>query len=222
MNLRPALLLAERIRGILAPHCERLEIAGSIRRGRAEVNDIDFVLQPRAGRDAAVRELLRRCTVVKDGPECMMVRSKEGVQVDVWFARGETRDMFNTTPSNWGSLLLCRTGSKEHNIHLAQRARAQEMKWETSRGLVVHPDTARAAVVAGATEEEIFQCLGLDFIPPAHRERTVDLSRRGEGREEEKRDWAAESFLPDPEPPSPAGQSCRSASEGGAAATALP
>jgi DNA polymerase (family X) len=172
MKLHEAYSLAEKIKRLLAPMCERIEIAGSIRRARPEVNDIDFVLQPRSN-DAAeeLRAILRKCPVVRDGRQFMEVRSKEGVIVDVWFAHGGAGDMFERVPSNFGSLLLCRTGSKEHNVWLCERARAMEMKWETSRGLVAHPETVKEKIVASATEEEIFAALGLPFIPPVEREK---------------------------------------------------
>ena len=192
MKVRDAMLLAEKIRDVLIPFCEpeRCAIAGSIRRARPEVNDVDLVVQPRGlEAAAALRAVLRKCPVVKEGPHYMVVRSKCGFPIDVWFAHGGTSDLLTSEPGNWGSLLLCRTGSKEHNIVLAQKARTMEMKWETSRGLVLNPDTARAKVIASATEEEIFQCLGMEFVPPAFREAQGLVPRRAEGGEEEKTDW---------------------------------
>lgn len=194
MKLHEAYPLAERIKRVLAPHCDKIEIAGSIRRARDHVNDIDIVLLPHAGNDAAeeLRRLLRKCPVVKDGRQMMVVRSKEGIQIDVWFAHHGAGDMFERTPSNWGTLLLCRTGSMEHNIWLAQRAQAMDLKWETSRGLVANPGTVKEKIIASETEEEIFQCLGLEFIPPALRERQVSREAPKEAKEKGP-DWA-ESF----------------------------
>lgn len=194
MKLFDAYNLAEKIKGVLAHYCDRIEVAGSIRRARPEVSDIDFVCLPKDPTAAALRQ---RCTRVaaleKDGPQYMEVsilvpagitHHASRITIDIWFAHCGTRDLIDATPSNWGSLLLCRTGSKEHNIWIAQRARAMDLKWETSRGLVVNPDTVKAKIVASETEEEIFKCLGLDFIPPVERERRLPTANR-ENREGE-------------------------------------
>jgi len=170
MKLHDAIKLAERIKGVLAPFCERIEIAGSIRRARPHVNDIDLVVLPKD--ETGLRATLRKCPVVTDGKQMMVVKSREGIQIDVWFAHNGTGDMFAQEPSNWGSLLLCRTGSKEHNVHLCQLAQKLGLKWETSRGLVKTEDGGqRTEVIASLTEEEIFRALGMEFVPPAMRER---------------------------------------------------
>jgi DNA polymerase (family 10) len=200
MKLHDARMLAERIQRVLAPFClpDRCEIVGSIRRARPEVNDIDLVCLPKPGQLEALQQRCRaKAEVVQQGHESMIVRLTAppfaGMQVDLWFAHDAITDMFSTVPSNWGSLVLCRTGSKEHNVWLAQRARAQDMKWETSRGLVVNPDTVKAKVIASETEEEIFKCLGLPFIPPVERERGQRTEVRGQNEETgaEARDWSA-------------------------------
>lgn len=171
MKLHDAYKLAEKIKGILAPCCERIEIAGSIRRARPEVNDIDIVLLPR-GSDAAdeLRAILRKCAVVKDGPQNVVVRAKTGEQIDVRFAHGEIKNLFDITPSNWGAQLLCWTGSKEHNIYLNECAQKMGLMLRAGHALVAHPDTPQEKVIASATEEEIFKALGLPFIPPVQRE----------------------------------------------------
>jgi DNA polymerase (family 10) len=173
MKLLDALKLAELIRDrVLAEFCERVEIVGSVRRARDVVNDIDFVCLPKPGQLGALRaRVAARNNVLKDGPEFLSVANRDGVQVDIWFAHAGGGDMFRKISSNWGSLVLCRTGSKEHNIFLADRAKSMGLKWKTSTGLVANPDSPEETVVAGVTEEEIFQTLGMGFIPPALRER---------------------------------------------------
>ena len=186
MKLREAYLLADRIKGELAPMCERIEIAGSIRRARPEVNDIDLVLLPKPGMHAAIRErCLRRCDLVTDGAQNLIVRlptnggPASGFQVDLFFARGREQDLLGSTPGNWGSILLCRTGSKEHNIWLCQRAESMGLKWQTYKGLMgpvkLEDGTngthgSNEVVIASETEEEIFTALGLQMIPPVMRE----------------------------------------------------
>jgi DNA polymerase (family X) len=172
MRLHEAYGLAERIKAELAQWCERIEIAGSIRRARPEVNDIDLVVLPKPGDAEALRARCKqRSRVLQDGPQNLIVQLPEragspGMQLDVFFAHGVEADLLASKPSNWGSLLLCRTGSKEHNIRIAQRCQSMGLKWEIYRG-VVGPG---GAFVAGETEEEIFKALGMEFIPPALRE----------------------------------------------------
>lgn len=192
MILHDAYKLAEKIKGVLAPFCERIEIAGSIRRARPVVNDIDIVLLPLPGSAAEeLRAILRKCAVVKDGPQNMVVRSKCGQQIDVRFAHGEIRDLLTTTPSNWGAQLLCWTGSQEHNIYLNQCAQKMGLMLRAGHALVAPGGSGRAAtgddsqresphqekIIASATEEEIFKALGLDWIPPVARERSAAVSQ---------------------------------------------
>jgi len=165
MNLRSATALAEKITDILRPLCQRIEIAGSIRRARPECNDIDLVLL--ADNPAAV---LQRCRMhsqpVTDGPQIAIFRLTNGVQLDLYFARGPLPDLLDPKPTNWGSILLCRTGSKEHNIYLCQRALAMGLKWETTTG-IKDPD---GYLLAAETEKDIYECLGFPYLAPNIRE----------------------------------------------------
>lgn len=174
IDLRKALDLAERIRAELLPFCERCEIAGSIRRARPFVNDIDLVVLPR---DAAAlrRRVMQRTEPISDGPEILRCRLANGIPLELFFTHAAQQDLLHTTPSNFTSVHVCRTGSKEHNIYIASRARELGLKWETMRGLVVmeeSPGRPLGALLKTESEAEFFGQLGLDFIPPATRERS--------------------------------------------------
>lgn len=167
MILSSAWSLAAHIKAELVPFCDQIEVAGSIRRAREHPNDIDIVVLPKAGQEPALRaRIFERTTPVSDGPKNLICRLKDGTQLDVFFTHGPITDLFTSEPTNWGSVLLCRTGSKEHNIRLAQRAQQMGIKWETMRGLV----NAEGKVIASKSEEEIFQALNMEFVPPAMRE----------------------------------------------------
>lgn len=160
--------LVHRIEQALLPMCERLVAAGSIRRRRVEVNDIDFVILPKPGMDAPVRERIKQGKeVIRDGTDVMIVKLANGVQVDFFFARAQYKDLLEPRPGNFGSLLLCRTGSKEHNIYLIEVAKAKGMRWQPHEGIY----DAKGKLIASETEEEIFQALGLEFVEPENRER---------------------------------------------------
>lgn len=189
MKAHDAYPLAERIRDELSPYCSQIEIAGSLRRGRAEVNDIDLVCMPKDGlaggdfgdmtcHQALVARCKRRTQVVREGASNLVLRLQAPgrpfhlFHVDLFFAAPARRDLITATPSNWGTVLLCRTGSREHNVYLCQKAEALGLKWCTSQGICeVKPSGDVVRILASATEEEMFAALGMQWIPPAARER---------------------------------------------------
>lgn len=165
-------MVALKIQEQLAPLCERIEIAGSIRRGRPEVNDVDFVILPRAGQFAAIKaRCAQKCEVVRDGEHNCIYRlvlsDQTPLQLDVFFARPAVSDLLNTVPGNFGTLLLCRTGSKDHNIYLVEHAKRLGLRWNPYRGVIGDGQQ----VVASETEVDIFKALGLPWISPESRER---------------------------------------------------
>lgn len=167
MELGKARRFAEQVVSELGPMCDRIEIAGSIRRRKQEVGDIDLVILPKPGQIRAIKE---RC--LRNGPSVMadgevnFLMMVGNVQLDIFFARPAVEDMFAPKPSNFGSLLLCRTGSREHNIWLINQALKAGCHWLPYEG--VQRD---GRIVAGETERDIFREIGMDFIPPEKRER---------------------------------------------------
>jgi DNA polymerase (family 10) len=172
MNWKQAVQLALKIETALEPYVEAMEIAGSIRRGRPEVNDIDLVVLPRPGQVEALKSrCAENCRVVTNGPQnCIYaIRLAPGqeFQLDVFIARPPVKDLLQTIPGNFVSLLLCRTGSKEHNIWLVEHAKRIGLTWKPYAGVF----DEEGYCLASETEEDIFRVLQLDFIPPEKRER---------------------------------------------------
>lgn len=159
---------AARIAAELRPWCEAVEVAGSIRRRRPEVGDIDLVALPKVGGADAIRNRMTRraAEVLANGEQNVRVRLANGVQVEVYLARQEEQDLLYTTPSNWGSLLVCRTGSREFNIGLARRALQLGMRWDPYQGVF----SGGGHLLAGATEAEVFKALDVTAVPPERRE----------------------------------------------------
>src|SRR6185295_1618805 len=115
--LKQADKLAAKIVAELAPFCEQIEVAGSIRRRRPVVNDIDIVVLPLADQVNALRErVLRNTDPISDGPQVILTRLSNGVQVDLWIAERPKKDLFSSVPTNFGVLFLTRTGSTAHNV----------------------------------------------------------------------------------------------------------
>lgn len=188
MTLATAEKLAGRIAAELQMYCEHIEAVGSIRRRRPLCNDIDFAVLLRPG--ALVdfrRRALANAQAIRDGDECLGVRLANGVAVEFYFARRAETDLIRKLPGTLGLVRLLRTGSKEHNIKLAQQAKRLGLHLNTTFGVFGPkgwkpnlPVEVRAALVAhqyatseclaAATEEEIFTVLKLDFVQPEERE----------------------------------------------------
>ncbi len=158
--------LACKVRDALIPHCRRIEIAGSIRRQRETCGDIDIVCLPAGltGREAILARCKQGATLLKEGEQYVEFRLANGFQLDLWFAHDGTGDLIAPEPSNYGALLLARTGSAFHNVWLADRARAQGFRFSPSRGV-----TRDNTVIASEEEFDIFRALGLPYVQPWER-----------------------------------------------------
>ena len=165
MILAEADKLAAKILHELTPFCERIEVAGSVRRRRENVNDIDLVVIPK--NFAMLRNRIRRrCTLTTDGDTNLIAILPNKVQLDIFVAQAESKDLLAVTPTNFGALFLCRTGSREHNIWIAKRAQSLGMHFNPYYGLF-----RQGKCVACATEEDMFKALDLEFVKPEQRER---------------------------------------------------
>jgi DNA polymerase (family 10) len=138
--------------------------AGSLRRGKETIGDLDILVTgPQA--DAALERVATHPKVQevlgRGANKTSVKLGREGLQVDV---RALDHDSF-------GAALQYFTGSKEHNVALRQRAIRMGFKL-SEYGLFRADDESR---VAGATEEGIYQALGLDWIPPELRENQGEI-----------------------------------------------
>jgi DNA polymerase (family 10) len=155
MELQYAQKLAQEIIPQIRPCCEQIEVAGSIRRKKSEVRDIDIVLIPKPLHWHRIIATLQRkmdAKVVKRGDSVAQLIIKN-VNVDLYVA----------TPQTWGALLLIRTGSAEHNIKLSKLAISMGMK-------LTHSGLTKDGKVIASTEKEIFEALGLNYVEPKERE----------------------------------------------------
>jgi len=167
---KTAWAVARKVVEELRPACERVEIAGSLRRGKPAVHDVDIVLLPRL-RSAVGLETSTSCLdeilsalinrgslrVARDGEKVRrFIATKTGIPIDVYIA----------THNTWATLLLIRTGSKEHNIQLAQRARQLGMKLRASGDGIENQD---GELIKIQTEHEIFSVLQVPYLPPGKR-----------------------------------------------------
>ncbi|MBB5967948.1 DNA polymerase/3'-5' exonuclease PolX [Planomonospora venezuelensis] len=149
-----AMDLAERVIASLEGGAERIAYAGSLRRMKDTVGDIDILaVAPQSLMDDFKAQPYV-AEVIASGGKKTSIRTHQGLQVDLRLVPAES----------WGAGLQYFTGSQAHNVHL--REIAVKKGWKLSEyGLF---DGER--VVAAASEEEIYRALGMEWIPPALRE----------------------------------------------------
>ncbi|NIJ11030.1 DNA polymerase (family 10) [Saccharomonospora amisosensis] len=148
--------LLERLRPL--PQVKRAEYAGSLRRMRDSIGDIDLLVASEDPEPVmrAVTELPVVERVISHGATKTSVLTATGLQVDV-----------RVVPApSWGAALLYFTGSKAHNIQLRELAVRAGLKLSEYGLFEVETDRR----VAGDTEEEVYARLGLPWIEPTLRE----------------------------------------------------
>jgi DNA polymerase (family 10) len=144
--------------------------AGSLRRGRETVGDLDLLVTGAAAADALERMAAhpRVHEILSRGENKTSVKlGREGLQVDV---RALPRETF-------GAAMQYFTGSKEHNVAIRQRAVRMGLKL-SEYGLFRVEDESR---VAGETEEGVYEALGLHWIPPEMRENLGEIELAAQG-----------------------------------------
>lgn len=164
MTLARGQAFAKAIIQVLGKHCRKIEVAGSIRRERPEVNDVDIVLLT-DWPSRVIDRVKQTCTLKTQGQQNVTAIMQDGTQLDLWFTKPDGDDWFVPRPSNWGSVLLCRTGSVAHNAALCAYAQTKGLHFDAYRGLM-----RGEKVIASKTEEEIYAALGVPFHPPTERE----------------------------------------------------
>jgi DNA polymerase (family 10) len=154
---------------LATPGIEKVTPAGSLRRGRETVGDLDILVTGKGCIEAESRqtliELLLRfpglMDVIAQGENKVSFRHRNGMQVDVRLL----------PPESFGAAMQYFTGSKAHNVALRQRA--LKMGFTLNEYALATLEDEKP--VAGATEEEIYSKLNLDFIPPELRENLGEI-----------------------------------------------
>ena len=163
MKLLEATQIATELVDKLRPLCDRVEVAGSIRRGRANVKDIDIVAIPNEEKIMAAGYFGRQHLV---GALSQPGNIKNGQAIASFVYNDINVDIYWASHSTWGTLLLIRTGSKEHNIKLCTLAKSRGWQLKASgEGLF----DAYQRRISCNDEEGFFKALGLPFLPPGER-----------------------------------------------------
>jgi DNA polymerase (family X) len=151
------------------PGVEKATPAGSLRRGRETVGDLDILVTGQACCEEVEREKLIEhiiklpglMEIIARGENKVSFRLRGGMQVDVRFL----------PPESFGAAMQYFTGSKGHNVALRQRA--LKMGYTLNEYSLAKLDDQQ--LVAGKSEEEIYTALKLDYIPPEMRENCGEI-----------------------------------------------
>ncbi len=168
----PAEELLERVKKI--PHVTRAQIAGSLRRGKETIADVDLV---GGVKDPAAAEAVLAAFV--KSPGVVQILGQGGSKASVKISTGMQVDLRIVPDENFGAALLYFTGSKEHNVKIRGLALKKKMtlnewglyqldeyekaKKETAKAPPIQP-------VASRSEEDVYRRLGMPYIEPELRE----------------------------------------------------
>ncbi len=138
------------------PGAQEVVVAGSFRRSRETVGDLDILVTAEDGRAVMQRFVAydEVVEVLSHGPTRATVMLRSGLQVDVRVVK----------PASFGAALHYFTGSKTHNIAMRRLGQARGLK--INEYGVFRDKT----LIAGETEESVFRAVGLPYIPPELRE----------------------------------------------------
>ena len=152
------------------PGCQRCAYAGSLRRMRETIGDVDILAaaDDSAPLMAAFTAQPEVAGVIASGPTKTSIRTAAGLQADLRVVPLDT----------WGAALQYFTGSAAHNVAVRQIAVRKKLK--LSEYGLFHAETGE--LIVSRTEEEVYARLGLAWVPPALREDRgeVEAAARGE------------------------------------------
>ena len=157
--------VAEKYRDILAPHCHRIAVAGSIRRRTARmVKDIELVAVPLPYEPAGIFEdgiaaVINRLPKLKGELPCLYTKRI--------LPEGITLDLFMCRPDNWGLILMIRTGHWQFSKRMVGTWLPQQGIKSVNGDLI---DIKTGEVLKTPEEEDVFKFAKMTFIEPKNRE----------------------------------------------------
>ena len=180
-GLASAKEVADQLVRLLAPHCERIAVAGSIRRKRPQVKDIELLC---ASKVTSTADLFGRAVtswyslnkkldaLVADGSVLKKRTNKSGRysygehnKLLVHVPSGIPVDVFSSSTNNWGMSLVVRTGSKDFNVRMMARFRELGMRGHAYGGVTDQEGNE----IECPDEETVFRLLGWSWMPPERR-----------------------------------------------------
>jgi DNA polymerase (family 10) len=144
----------------LKPHCERIEIAGSLRRKKADIGDIDMVLinKPYSTGlfESGIATVINQWQKVSGELPCKHIERilPEGIKLDIYI----------TTEENWGNIYAMRTGSKDYSHKVLGNGWVRQ--GFKSDGGYLFRDGERYEV---REEKDLFKLIGVSYVEPENR-----------------------------------------------------
>jgi len=160
MEYKKAKLIADQVLSDLKPHCDRIEIAGSIRREKEYPNDIEIVAIPKPyGTDlfeSGIATVINKWEKIKGELPCKYTQRllPEGIKLDIFFA----------SPENWGLIFAIRTGSADFS-HKVLASGWSRLGYKSKGGILFR----RGKQILVKEEIELFDLLSMKYIDPKER-----------------------------------------------------
>jgi DNA polymerase (family 10) len=151
------------------PGINRITPAGSLRRGRETVGDLDILVTGKAC--CSAEERAKAVQYIAKYPPLMSIIAQGDNKISFQLRHGMQVDVRLLPPESFGAAMQYFTGSKAHNVALRQRA----LKMGYTLNEYSLADLKSEEPVAGKTEEEIYAKLKLDYIPPELRENLGEI-----------------------------------------------
>ena len=166
-----AMKLAEKMVAILSPSCQRIEIAGSLRRKKETIGDIEIVLIPRPMTDLFGDVLFGSIRISSALAQEEFILNKDGMYFKQVLPSdgGLGFDIFLTTPEKWGCVFTIRTGSAEFSHKLVTKRSMGgycPSNLNFKDGRIWNGDQ----VLDTPEEKDVFDTLGMKWIEPNLRE----------------------------------------------------
>lgn len=176
--------LALELADYLCPSCVRLEIAGSVRRGKENPKDIEIVAIPKiihepitdlfgevvaeSGEDLLETALASLIAFEQWGYDPQIKRNGEKYKRLRHIESGVCCDLFITTPDQWGVIFALRTGPDDFNKELVTHAKRQGKKVEEGLLYRLHRD-GKGTIIPTPEESDFFEALGVPNMEPSKR-----------------------------------------------------
>lgn len=170
--LAEARAVADALLAKLRPHVKRAEIAGSVRRRRPLVKDVEIVAEPLDVPDGLFGETRPGASELREIVATWGHVSKGGekyIQIEDVLGSGLNLDLFLVTPpASWAAILAIRTGPADYSQMLVTRLRGRFMRCEQGRVQRSVPGQGWTEVPT-PTEADFFAACGVAWVPPEER-----------------------------------------------------
>jgi DNA polymerase (family 10) len=154
------------------PAVKNISVAGSLRRVKETIGDIDILVSAKRERWHEVHEYFTGWEDIE------RVIAKGETKSSIVLKNGRQVDLRTVEPSSWGAALQYFTGSKEHNVRIRDIAKEKGLK-VNEYGVFRVSDEKR---IAGASEEEVYNAIGMQCPPPEIRENWGEIELAMEGK----------------------------------------